>query len=299
MIRWNMSNEPISCREPMTNNPTGIKDWIYKRISLGYIVGTEVDDAVKACQKIAPMGWSSTICPWNYNGDKAETVAESYKIAAREIIGNKLNCYLSIKAPAFEFREDLLQEIIEIARPANLRIHFDAQNPESADNNLALFARTLKNYAHISYTLPARWQRSAEDAKRINEWGVAVRIVKGEWADPQQPHKNPQDGFFHIAEVLAGKASHVAVATHNVKLAQTVIGLLQSSGTSCELEQLYGLPTKTVSVAQQAKIPVRFYIPYGRACLPYGLAMMRKKPVMAWWVMRDLFVADRFRISTK
>ncbi len=280
----------------MSNPANKIKDWIYKRISLGYIVGTEVTDAVDACQKIDSMGFAATICPWNFKGEAPEKVAGAYRLAARAIIENNLNCYLSIKTPAFNFRPDLLDGIIDIARPANLRIHFDAQAPETADKNIKLFEKTLKKYTNISYTLPGRWLRSEEDARRIIELGVGVRIVKGEWEDPEHPDKDPQDGYIRVAEVLAGKARHVAIATHNVSLAETVIGLLQSAGTSCELEQLYGLPTKTVALAQKAGLSTRFYIPYGRACLPYGLSMMKRKPVMAWWVLRDLFVANRFRI---
>ncbi len=279
------------------NSASGIKDKIFKRISMGYIVGTEVDDAIEACQKIMPLGYSATICPWNNKGDDFNMVAEAYILAARQIIRHKLNCYLSIKTPAIGFDKVLMNKIVETAREGGLRIHFDAQNPETAADNLSLFEKTYENYANISYTLPARWQRSIGDAGRLIELKVPVRIVKGEWEDPEEPDKDPYTGFLDIVQVLAGKARHVAVATHNPSLLKASRTILQREKTSWEVEQLYGLPMKTVRMAESYQVPVRFYIPYGRACLPYALSMMKKKPNMIWWVMRDFIRADRFKIG--
>ncbi|HED11369.1 MAG TPA: hypothetical protein ENJ10_11825 [Caldithrix abyssi] len=280
-----------------SNTGARIKDKIFRRISMGYIVGTEVEDAIQACQKIMPLGYAATICPWNNNGDDFSLVADAYVLAARQIIRHNLDCYLSIKTPAIGFDPTLMDKIIKAAREGGLRIHFDAQSPETAEDNLSLFEATYNKYENISYTLPARWQRSLEDAGRLIGMQVPVRIVKGEWEDPLEPDKDPFGGFLDIVRVLAGKARHVAVATHNAPLLKEACHILRRENGSWELEQLYGLPMKTVRLAESCHVPVRFYIPYGRACLPYALSMMKKKPRMLWWVMRDIVRADRFKIA--
>ncbi|HHM01985.1 MAG TPA: hypothetical protein ENJ15_03165 [Caldithrix abyssi] len=275
----------------------GIKDKIFKRISMGYIVGTRVEEAIEACRKIEPLGFSATICPWNNKGDDFRIVADAYIEAAEQIIHHKLNCYLSIKTPAIGYDESLMNEIVSVARKGKLRIHFDAQSPDTADRNLSLFEKTLSDYKNLSYTLPARWNRSLRDAEKVIEMGIPVRIVKGEWADPADPLKDPEEGFTDVLSALSGRARHIAVATHNVPLLKRCMGIVREKENSWELEQLYGLPMQTVRMARGEGIPVRFYIPYGRACLPYGLSMIKKKPEMLWWVIRDLIRADSFKIS--
>jgi proline dehydrogenase len=54
------------------------------------------------------------------------------------------------------------------------------------------------------------------------------------------------------------------------------------------MELLYGLPSRAVlKVAQDLAVPVRYYLPYGYAWLPYALRQARRDPRILWWVLRD------------
>jgi hypothetical protein len=106
------------------------------------------------------------------------------------------------------------------------------------------------------------------------------------------PNVNLRAGYLAIIDKLAGRATHVAVATHHPLLAAEALLRLQVAGTSCELELLFGLPMNAVrKVAAKAGVEVRVYIPYGESYLPYALSQVRKKPEILLWVVRDALLA--------
>jgi proline dehydrogenase len=63
------------------------------------------------------------------------------------------------------------------------------------------------------------------------------------------------------------------------------------------LEILYGLPAqRQIALARELGVAVRMYLPYGSAYLPYCLGQLRRRPRLAWWLLRDA-VANRLRRS--
>jgi proline dehydrogenase len=79
-------------------------------------------------------------------------------------------------------------------------------------------------------------------------------------------------------------------------LARRALVILKNAGTPCELELLYGFPKQGVLKATRAlKVPVRFYLPYGHAWLPYALRQAVSKPRILWWLLRDGFMARHQR----
>ena len=86
----------------------------------------------------------------------------------------------------------------------------------------------------------------------------------------------------------------VAVATHDAALAREAFLRLRRAGTPCELELLCGLPrAEVMAVAKEFDVPVRLYIPFGTAWLPYALGQLVRKPHMWIWMVRDLWSAMR------
>ncbi len=262
-------------------------DWLAGHAAASYIAGGEVKDAVRVCRRIAGHGWSSTICPWDGLHDPPEYVLATYKTALNSIVNENIDSYLSIKVPSIGYNFALLTELVDIARENGVRLHFDSLAPETASPSLALLEKALKTYSNLSYTLPSRWNRSMADAEKIIDLGIPVRLVKGQWPDPAAPDIDPGFNFLNLIDLFAGRASQVAVATHDSSLAKESLIRLQRSGTVCELEQLYGLPMRHNIVAKPLGIPVRVYIPYGHAYLSYALSEMRNRPIILAWLLKD------------
>lgn len=257
-----------------------------------YVAGPTVEAAVHTCRDTARQGFAAAICYWNDEEETPRAVGLRYLEAVAALERAELDCYLSLKATAVDYGRELMGEIGARAAAAGVRVHLDSMWPESAAPTFALITELAVRQTTLGCTLPARWRRSVDDAERAIELGLPVRVVKGQWADPDPPALDPRAGFLAVIDRLAGRAPLVAVATHDPSLALTALQRLRAAGTTCELELLYGLPRRAmVPVARAARVPARIYVPYGAAWVPYCLSQVRQNPRLLWWGLRDAALA--------
>jgi proline dehydrogenase len=253
-----------------------------------YISGPRAQDAARIGRSLAARGIWSTMCYWDSGNDLPRAVADEYLAALAVLPEAGPDSYLSIKAPALDYRRDLLAEIVERAYTDRIRVHFDSLDVGTAERTFDLIAVLRASYPNLGCTLPGRWLRSVEDAVRAAELELAVRVVKGQWAATESQGLDPGTGFLQVVEALAGRARRVAIATHDAGLARQALCRLREAGTPCELELLYGLPVHgPMAVADALGIPVRVYVPYGTAWLPYALNHAKKNPRVFWWILKD------------
>ena len=261
----------------------------FQRAAQAYVAGPDLPDALAVCRAVCRRGGVCTVGYWNRADDPVRTIVDTHMAALRALTAECLPCSLSVKAPAFGFSSDLLREILDLARQSGIAVVFDSLGPEAADSTFSLIAQIQPFYPTLGCTLPGRWRRSLRDADRASALGLHVRVVKGQWADPDEPDRDPRKGFLAVIDRLVGGASHVAVATHDQHLARVALRRLRAAGTACELEMLFGLPARRVlQIADEEGVPVRLYVPYGASFLPYRLSHARKIPRVGWWFLRDL-----------
>ena len=264
---------------------------LINRAARAYAAGPTIHNARAVCERLADEGFASTMCYWNMASDEPERVTNFYMDILSTVSDLNTDCYLSVKAPAIRYDMGLLRNILDRARSIGAVVHFDAMGPDTADDTFNLIAKARSIYPKLGCTLPGRWRRSLTDADRAVEIGLRVRVVKGEWPETSADDVNPREGYLNIIDRLgAERAQHVAVATHNPELANVALSRLKTTGTSCELELLYGLPLESlIKIADRLGVPARMYVPYGHTRLPYRLREARRNPRIVGWFLRDLF----------
>jgi proline dehydrogenase len=240
-----------------------------------------------ACERLAREGIASTVCYWDVYSDHPAFISQAYM----GVLPNSTpDFYFSVKAPAVNFDITLLKKLLEEARRLNAVVHFDSMAPDTVDRTFDLSAQAYELYPKIGCTLPGRWRRSVPDADRSVEMGLRVRVVKGEWSGPEGDETDPREGFLNLIERLAGRAMHVAVATHDPTLARLSLRRLKDAGTPCELDLLYGLPQQPLlKIARSYGVRARMYVPYGHSGLPYRLKQAVRNPRMISRFFHDLF----------
>lgn len=253
-----------------------------------YVAGPEVSDAMRVAGRAFRRGFRAALGFWNDGGETPREVADVH-LAAIEALGGERRGCISVKLPALAFSKDLLEEMLARGEARGVCLHADSLGPETADRTLAMLASTLRPSAPPGCTLPGRWRRSLRDADQAVEVGLVVRVVKGQWAGIDDVR--PSDGFLAVVNRLAGRARHVLIASHEPPLVSEALRRLLAAGTSCELELLYGLPIAPgLRIATAAGVPVRIYVPYGHAWLPYCLSQARQNRRVYWWFARDLIL---------
>jgi proline dehydrogenase len=265
---------------------------VMRRAASSYIAGAEFNDALRVALRLQSMGFLATIGYWNGEEDSPRHVADAYLQSLVGMQGRKID-HLSIKLPALDYSHELLEEILCAAQKLNAQVHFDSLGSETVDRTLNMLDRVLPSYPNLGITIPARWKRSLHDIDWAIERNVTMRIVKGQWPDSAS-EKTEQD-FLSAIRRLAGRVSQVNVATHNPELVSQSLECLRAAGTCANMELLYGLPTRQpLIVARQLNAPVRFYIPFGHAWLPYCLSQARKNPQILLRMLKDSFFANHW-----
>jgi proline dehydrogenase len=260
-----------------------------RRAARAYVAGPALGDALVAGRRAASRGFGMALGFWD-GGEPPREVADTYARALDAMAAARLDGYLSIKAPALHFSRELLGEVLARSGRHGTRVHFDALRPETAAPTFALMASAGPPHpVALGCTLPARWHRSASDAEEALALGLSVRLVKGEEPGADGRDIEPRRGMLALVDQLAGRARHVAVATHDAPLAREALSRLRAAATPCEMELLLGLPLRRpVREARNLGVRVRLYVPYGHARLPYRLAEAGSRPAVLWWAARDV-----------
>ncbi|MDP3659524.1 hypothetical protein [Phenylobacterium sp.] len=267
-----------------------------KRLAPDHVGGETLDEALAVAQALGGRGLANTLGFWDTPAYAPEQVAYVYRQAIARIGEAGGNGYVSIKPPALRFDSAVARELARAARDAGVRLHCDSHGIQVADLTLA-FASDLAHELPphlISVTTPGRWSRSLADAKHLLERGVGVRIVKGEWPDPDDAARDMRQGFLELAQGVAGAQAHVAIASHDAALSAEAISRVQQAGTPCELELIHGLQTDgLLSVASEAGVAARIYVPFGRGFVPSALRILRRNPGLAMQMLTSMITPWR------
>jgi proline dehydrogenase len=244
--------------------------------------------AARRCRRLNRSGMAATLGYFQSADARPEDIVAANVAAAGLLADRSGEVYLSVKAPPLGFDPALLRRIAESAAAAGLALMFDAHAPKDSDPTLRAVADLLGEFPDTGFALPARWLRSRGDAAAFRDGSARIRLVKGEWADPEWRGMDVDASYLALAARLAGRAAPVAVATHDPGLAERALTLLLAAGTPCELEQLRGLPgRRTMAVARRLGVPVRVYVPFGPGWWPYALDKALARPYLLSWMIRD------------
>jgi len=260
--------------------------------------GPGPEAAARICERLHTRGLRATLGHFPGSRDTPTSIAAANLAAACCLQGAPADAYLSVKAPPLGFDRGHLQVIAGAAAASGLPLMFDAHAPHQAEATHSLFEDLLAQFPGTGCVLPARWKRSMADAARLRGTTARVRVVKGEWADPDWPKTDEtsdiEANYLGLVTRLAGRTGTVSVATHCPRLVERALPILLNADTPCELEQLRGLPMRrTIAIARRLGVPVRVYVPFGPGWLPYAADKALARPYLAEWIIRDrLGLAD-------
>lgn len=265
---------------------------IVMRAARPYLAGTRLEDAILLAREAGARGYPVTLCYWNAPDDPADEVARHYQAVIDAIAEHRLDAHMAIKVPSVASRPDLVSAIIATARENRVAVDIDAHAPQAAEADYAVAAQAGPEGLGIA--IPGRWLRAPELADRAVDLGLRVRVVKGQWADPDAPDIDIAEGYLAVIDRLAGRCREVGVATHDTALAREAIRRLTAAGTRVEQELLFGLPmTPGADIAHEAGLKTRVYIAYGDAWIPYSIRSASRHPRTLLRFARDLATGHR------
>ncbi len=267
---------------------------IAARAARGYVAGPALADARRTADPLLARGYRVTLGYWDAPGEDPREVLAHHHAAVADMAASGGD-YVSVKAPSFDYDRTATAGLIAEGGTHGVGINFDSLGHDTAEPMLELIRALPDHGAGIGITVPGRWRRGPGDAADHAGRGVIVRVVKGQWADPGDPERDPHRGFLEVVDALAGTAGPVRVATHDAALLAESLRLLTTAGTPTEVELLFGLPVRhALAVAAASRVPIRVYVPYGHGWLPYALEGLKRNPRLVFRLAGDA-VGNRYR----
>ena len=262
-----------------------------RRVS-AYVAGPGLDDALDVGRRLAAGGLACVVGYTAPADEPPRRVADTHLAALERLAAEGIDGEVSVKLSALRFDPGLLAELNTAAAAARAprALHVDALGPETVDDTWALL-EGLEDRDPVGTTLPGRWRRSVDDARRAVDLGLRVRVVKGQWADTAEPDVDPADGMLRVVDRLRDSTRRVAVATHDVPLLAEALSRLRTAEVPCAVELFLGLPfAAPLRLARRLGVPVRVYVPYGAGGAPYDAAALTRNPAATWWLLQDVIL---------
>jgi proline dehydrogenase len=270
-----------------------------------FIAGETVDEAIAAARQIEAAGMMHTL---DYLGESVASMAEADQatraylriidaIAATGVGGN-----LSLKLTQLGLTVDRatsvdnLRRVLDAAASHEFFVRVDMENsPFTAVTLDIIETMWQQGYRNVGAVLQSYLRRSPDDARRMNQLGVQVRLCKGAYKEPRsvahQSRAEVDSAFIAIMKVLLTDGTYPAIATHEPAMIRATLAYAESSAIPAdrwEFQMLYGIRRDLQSALVAAGYRVRIYIPFGREWFPYFMRRLGERPANVAFVLRSL-----------
>lgn len=266
-----------------------------RRMSKRFVPGEKVEDFLRAASEANEMELEVT---GNYLGEAehdertAKDAMEAYLRILDGIVAKGLKGNISVKPTQVgleigkEFLKENLRPLLDRAKEAGVFVRWDMESSEWTQSTLDPFEEMwAEGYDNIGVVLQSYLIRTMEDARRMNELGVRVRLCKGAYAEPPevafQEKEKVDQNFVDVSKVLLTEGNYPALATHDDAIIETLKAFVQSEGVdldSFEFQMLHGVRRDLQQELRREGYNVRVYVPFGISWYPYLMRRLAERP---------------------
>ena len=272
-----------------------------------FIAGETIDEAIAAARIVEAGGLLQTL---DLLGESVSTMAEAdaatrgYLTIIDRIVAAGIGRNLSLKLTQLGLTIDRatcvdnLRRILDAAAKHDFFVRIDMENSPFTQVTLDVFeVMWQQGYRNTGVVLQSCLLRSVADARRMNELGARVRIVKGAYKEPRAiAHRTKAQvdaAFVEITRLLLSEGTYPAVATHDpamIAAARAHAAQHGISGDRFEFQMLYGIRRDLQAQLASEGFRVRVYVPFGREWFPYFMRRLGERPANVGFVLRAILV---------
>jgi proline dehydrogenase len=255
-----------------------LEDLAYRRAQR-YVAGASLDDAVRTVQDLTADGLAASV---DFFG---ESLSDPERIQG--VVGDYLELIHAIEA----LDADAYVEVVPSHLGIDVSVEFFCEQAERIADALTGGAR-LEVSAEESWrteriieadlllasrnvpivaTLQANLRRTAQDAARLADAGIPVRLVKGAYLEaPEVAHRWGEEtdlAFVRLAHRLHAQGIDLALATHDPIIREALLIGLER----VRVEMLLGVRADDARDLVRRGHHVRVYVPYGSEWFRYWM----------------------------
>ncbi len=270
-----------------------------------FIAGETVEEAIETARAIERTGLTQTLDLLGESVSsisEADTATRAYISTIDRIVAADIGRNISLKLTQLGLTIDRatcvdnLRRILDVAARHGFFVRIDMENSPYTQVTLDIFETMWQqDYRNVGTVLQSCLPRSVQDAKRMNELGARVRIVKGAYKEPRkvafQDKAQVDAAFVEIAELLLSNGTYPAIATHDPSMITAVRAHAARHGITqdrFEFQMLYGIRRDLQTQLRSEGFNVRVYVPFGREWFPYFMRRLGERPANIGFVMRAI-----------
>ena len=274
-----------------------------------FIAGETVEEAIDAARAVERSGLTQTL---DLLGESVSTIEEAdvatrtYISCLDKIVTAGIGRNISLKLTQLGLTIDRatcvdnLRRILDVAGRHGFFVRIDMENSPFTQVTLGIFETMWQQeYRNVGIVLQSCLPRSMQDARRMNELGARVRLVKGAYKGPRQlayqDKAQVDSAFVQISELLLSEGTYPAIATHDPAMIAAVRSHAAKHGIApdrFEFQMLYGIRRDLQSQLRSEGFNVRVYVPFGREWFPYFMRRLGERPANVGFVVRAI-LTDR------
>jgi proline dehydrogenase len=174
-------------------------------------------------------------------------------------------------------------------------VRIDMEDSSTTSDTLDVYREIRETHDNVGVVLQSYLKRSRSDAMDLARMGARVRVCKGIYREPPdiawQDRKSINESFLAIVQLLLGKGSHVAIATHDPALvagSKRILASLGGCAGQYEFQMLLGVAESLRDQIVGEGHPLRVYVPFGEHWYAYSIRRLRENPRVAGHVFRAL-----------
>ncbi len=279
---------------------------IGRKLSSRFVAGMTVQAALAAAEAVNREGMSVSLDALGESvtdADHAHRSAATYHEVLDQIAARKLDANVSLKLTQMgmdldpTLAENIVAGILVHAEEVNSFVRIDMEGSELTEATLQLTERLHGRWPNrIGTVLQAYLYRTVDDARRLVDQGIRIRLCKGAYQEPPTlafPSKVDVDrNYTDLMVYLATSGVFCGMATHDeaiIDIMRRVVRENNLSKSAFEFQMLYGIRRDLQRKLVAEGFAVRIYIPFGSEWYPYFMRRLAERPANVLFLAKNFF----------
>jgi proline dehydrogenase len=279
---------------------------IGRTLSSRFVAGMSVTEALAAAEELNREGISASL---DSLGESVTDAAQAHAGAAvyhqllDQIQQRRLDANVSVKLSQMgldvdpELAEGILRGMLTHAEEADTFVRIDMEGAEHTETTLKVTERLNQRWPGLVGTvLQAYLYRTVDDAKRLVDQGIRIRLCKGAYKEPASiAYANKSDvdeNYSHLMVYLATSGVFCGIATHDEAIIDRMCFLTEQYNLpkhTFEFQMLYGIRRDLQRALAASGYRVRVYIPFGPEWYPYFMRRLAERPANVLFLAKNFF----------
>ena len=281
-----------------------------RRLSRRFVAGMSIDEAVAVVEQLNAENIEASLDSLGESVvqvSQAEESASLYHQLLERIAARKLRANVSVKLTAMgmdigghgagpQLAERIVGELVAHAASLDSFVRIDMEGSDYTEATLQITEKLHARYpGRVGTVLQAYLYRTADDAERLLNQGIRIRLCKGAYKEPPSlafPEKAAVDAnYVKLMKRMVTSGVFCGIATHDEAIVKELRGFVRTNNVSpqaFEFQLLYGVRRDLQRSLVSEGFGVRTYVPFGTEWYPYFMRRLAERPANVLFLARNL-----------